>query len=61
MIFIRIDREMLLEDLYKLRSLIAVEDDEARKTLSEIIGIVTSAQTDEKKSQFPRINGRRGA
>ena len=59
MIFVRIDREMILEDMYKLRSMISVENDEARKKLSEIIGLITSAPTDEKKNQFPRINGRR--
>jgi hypothetical protein len=60
MVGIRIDRDMLTEDLLALRALIPVDNEEARKKLREIMDVVAAAPTDEKKAQFPRINSRRG-
>lgn len=60
MVIIKIDRDMLLDDLYVLRSHIPVENEEARVKLKEIIDIVSHAPVDDNKSTLPRINARRG-
>lgn len=58
MVTIKIPRDMLLEDLYVLRSHIDVDNEEARKKINEIIAIVSNAPVDDQKSTLPRISVR---
>lgn len=61
MVNIKIDREMLIQELYELRSVIPHEDSEdAKKKLMEIVMLVQNAPVDESKANFPRIIARRG-
>jgi len=56
---IRIDREMLIEDLMAIRASIPVENDNARDRLDNLISLITKLPNDEKQAQFPRTSVRR--
>lgn len=59
MVNVRIDREMIIEELYALRALIPVEAYEAKAKVSELVSLVQNAPNDEKKSNYPRISTHR--
>jgi len=55
-----VDKQFLIEELYRLKKEIPAEEQAARQVLQEIILYVTSAPTDAEKPQLPRIKGKRG-
>ena len=59
MVLIRIDRDMLVEELYTLRGLIPIEEDAARLKLDQMVTMVANAPIDEQKAQFPRSRASR--
>lgn len=60
MVLIRIDRDMVIEELYTLRGLIPVEEEAARRKLDEIVNFIANAVIDDRQAQFPRTSIRRG-
>lgn len=62
MIIIRIDKEMMLTELYELRAAVTgieVESDEtaaARKKIDQIIALVCNAPQDNGESALPRVS-----
>ena len=56
---IKIDRDMWLEDLYHLRSLLPLEADEARTYLQKLVELVHTAPLDSKQANYPRMGIRR--
>lgn len=56
---IRIDREMLVEDVLTIRALIPVENDDAREKIDKLINFLSTLPNDEKQSQFPKPKMRR--
>ncbi len=62
MVFIRLDQQMLLSELYELRAKItdivvdADETQEARLKIDQIISLVGNAPSDDNGSGFPRIS-----
>ena len=60
MVNIRIDQQMLTEELYRLRGLVSAEErDQALDRIDTIINLVANAPTDEVKSNFPKTKVRR--
>lgn len=59
MSMIRIDKEMLIEDILAIRALVPVENDDARDRIDKLISLISNLPNDEKKSQFPKSNIRR--
>jgi hypothetical protein len=59
---IKIDKDMLLVELYELRSLVtdtSVQTEEtmqARKKLDEIVNLISLAPSAENNQSFPKIN-----
>lgn len=66
MVMIKIDRDMLLTELYELRAAIteiAVEASEtaaARAKIDQLASLVANAPQDNQTSGLPRISARRG-
>lgn len=59
MVIVRIDRDMLIEDILAIRALVPVENDAARDRIDKLIALVSSLPSDENKAQFPRASVRR--
>ena len=59
MVQIKLDRDMLVEELYSLRALIPTEINEANTKLMDIILLVQNAPVDTNQASYPKINGRR--
>ena len=59
MVLIKIDRDMMISELYRLRSLIPLEADEAKDYLATIIDMVTHAPLDKGGANYPRIGVRK--
>jgi hypothetical protein len=57
--FIRIERQMLLEDILAIRALVPVENDDARDRIDKLISLINNLPNDEKQSQFPKPKIRR--
>lgn len=57
---IQIDQEMLIQELYHLRSFIPVEEEEAKNYLDKIVQMITYAPLLTTKAQYPRISVRHG-
>jgi hypothetical protein len=62
MILISIDRDMLISELYKVLSFLNEENSEEniKKQTMYLIDVITNAPLNEKKSNYPKINIRRG-
>jgi hypothetical protein len=61
MTLIKIDRDMLVDELYQLRALIPlVEGDDAKQKLMEIVQLVQQAPVSETAAAYPRPRMRRG-
>ncbi len=56
---IRVDREMLVEDILAIRALVPVENDDARERIDKLINFLSTLPNDEKQSQFPKPRMRR--
>lgn len=56
---IRVDREMLVEDILAIRALVPVENDDARERIDKLINFLSTIPNDEKQSQFPKPRMRR--
>jgi hypothetical protein len=53
---VKLDRDMVVEDLYRLRSLIQPENDEARRAVMDLVDVVTKAAlAEENTGSFPRL------
>ena len=60
MTVIKLDRDFLLQELYRLRSMLdTVENEEANQKLLEIVQWVHHAPLDTAGSQFPRLRANR--
>jgi hypothetical protein len=59
MSMIRIDIEMIIEDILAIRALVPVENDDARERIDKLINLLSTLPNDEKQSQFPKPNMRR--
>ena len=59
---IKIDRDMLLVELYELRSLVVdttvqtEETAEARKKIDQIVNLITNAPSADSNASFPKIS-----
>lgn len=53
---IKIDREDLLEELYRVRSLVPVDAGrEAKEALDKLVAVIANIPADVKKAQYARI------
>jgi hypothetical protein len=59
MSMIRVDREMLVEDILAIRALVPVENNDARERIDKLINFLSTLPNDEKQSQFPKPRMRR--
>lgn len=59
MTFVRINREMLVEDIMSIRASVPVECEEARDRIDKLISLISNLPNDEKQSQFPKAKIRR--
>jgi len=59
MTFVRINREMLVEDIMSIRASVPVEYEEARDRIDKLISLISNLPNDEKQSQFPKAKIRR--
>lgn len=59
MTLIKIDRDTLVEELYLLKSMIPVENIDAREHLQRIIEHVIKAPNDKAQNNYPRMQTRR--
>ncbi len=59
MSMIRIDREMIIEDIMAIRALVPVENDDAREKIDKLINLLSTLPNDEKQAQFPKPSMRR--
>ncbi len=57
--FIRIDRNMLIEDILAIRASVSFENEEARDRIDKLISLISNLPNDDKKAQFPKSNIRR--
>lgn len=55
---VKIDRDMLVDELYNLRKYIPVDNDDALRYIARIVDLVLKAPAIESKSQYPRISVR---
>lgn len=53
-----IDRDLLLEELYHIRSFVSPEQEELKQAIMGVIDLIVKAPTDERKSSYPKIKGR---
>jgi hypothetical protein len=59
-VYVRIDKQLLVEEIYKLKKHIPVECEDAREILKEILDYVNTATPIEStKNNLPRIRGAR--
>lgn len=56
---IRLQREMIIEDILSIRASVPVENDEAREKIDKLINFLSTLPNDEKQSQFPKPSMRR--
>jgi hypothetical protein len=56
---IRIDRDMLIEDILAIRAIVSFDNLDAKDRIDKLISLISNLPIDEKKSQFPRTNIRR--
>jgi hypothetical protein len=59
MSMIRLNREMIIEDILSIRASVPVENDEAREKIDKLISFLSTLPNDEKQSQFPKPSMRR--
>lgn len=57
---IKLDKEMILDELYKLKPLIEENKEEAEKKLMEIIALVYHAPVNTSQTNWPGIKARHG-
>ena len=63
---IKIDRDMIVTELYQLRALVTnistdpAETESARKKIDELINLISLAPQSENNSSFPKISAKRG-
>ena len=55
MINIKLDRDMLIQELYKVLSFLDTENIQAKQQLMYIIDLASHAPTDEEKRNYARI------
>ena len=53
-----LDRDMLIGELYNLRSYIEPENEDAKKVIRDIVDLVLKSPTDETKATYPRTRAR---
>lgn len=54
-----LDQQMLIQELYNLRSLLSPENEDANKKIMDIVQIVTYAPQETSKSNYPRMKSHR--
>jgi len=54
---IKIDQQMLIDELYNLRKYISVDNDDAQKQLMKIVDLVLKAPLVDSTARFPRTRG----
>lgn len=59
MSMIRLNREMVIEDILSIRASVPVENDEARVKIDKLISFLSNLPNDEKQAQFPKPSMRR--
>lgn len=60
-VYVKVDKQFLIEELYRLKKHIPAEEDTARDVLQEIIVYVNSATTlEDSKHKLPRMRSTRG-
>lgn len=63
---IKIDRDMIVTELYQLRAAVInispdpKETEDARKKIDELINLISLAPQSENNSSFPKISVKRG-
>ncbi len=60
-VYIKVDKQFLIEELYRLKKHIPAEETTAREVLNEIITYVNSAiPLEDSKNKLPRMRSSRG-
>jgi len=60
-VYVKVDKQFLVEELYRLKKHVPAEETEARKVLQEILEYVNTATVlDDPKSKLPGLKGMRG-
>lgn len=60
MIFVKVDRDVLLEELYKMRSFADVEQTELKQQLNDLVQFIMNAPVIDDKQTFTRSKVIRG-
>ena len=61
MVLVKIDRDMLIEELYRLRASLPEESsEETRRQLDSLVNLIQNAPVSENKANYPRIRIGRG-
>jgi hypothetical protein len=56
---IRIDKNMLIDEILAIRATVSFENEDAKDRIDKLISLISNIPLDEKKSQFPRASVRR--
>lgn len=60
-VYVKVDKQFLIEELYRLKKYVPAEENTAREVLSEIITYVNAATPlEDSKNKLPRMRGSRG-
>jgi len=60
-VYVKVDKQFLVEELYRLKKHIPAEEDTAREVLQEILLYINSAiPLEDSKNKLPRLRGTRG-
>lgn len=57
---IKIDRNLVVEELYKIVALVDPTNSAARRAVMDLVNMVSKAPVDETNRQYARINTKRG-
>lgn len=56
---IRIDKNMLIDEILAIRATVSFDNEEAKDRIDKLISLISNVPLDEKKSQFPRTSIKR--
>ena len=57
--FIRIDRQMLLEEILIVRASLSFENEDAKERIDKLISLINNLPLDQNQAQFPKAKIRR--
>ena len=59
-VIIKLDKQMMVEELYKIRALFSDKPEAAEDALLKLITLVSNAPVETGKAQWAKISGRSG-